>query len=131
MSGIKLTGDNVLAKKMKRLERTMFHAAKAAILQEAEMIMTESRSLVPVDKGILKTSGVVGKPKKIRGGAGVEVIIGYGGAASSYAIYVHEDLNANHVVGQALFLELPFQKAQFAMSYRLSLSIKRILGLGV
>lgn len=36
----------------------------------------------------------------------VSVAVGY---TQSYAIYVHEDLNARHPVGQAKFLEHPFR----------------------
>lgn len=69
---------------------------------ECEMIMAKSKRLVPVDTGTLRASGrVVAEPS---GGASCE----YGGAAGSYAIYVHEDLEAHHPVGQAKFLEEPF-----------------------
>ncbi len=129
MTGLKTTGTKVLAKQLTALERKIFGAAKVAVSQEAEMLMTESKSLVPVDKGILRTSGGVSKPKKIRGGAGVEITIGYGGAASSYALTVHEDMNANHTVGQAKFLSAPFKRRKPTMSKRLAATIKQVLGL--
>lgn len=42
--------------------------------------------------------------EKKAGEANVSVIVGY---TQSYAIYVHEDLEAQHPVGQAKFLEQP------------------------
>lgn len=71
----------------------------------AEKIMTISKRLAPVDFGILKTSGLVEKPEKK--GAKFRVVMGYGGAASAYAIVQHENLNFQHTVGQAKFLEEP------------------------
>lgn len=80
-------------------------AAKAALYQEAQSIMSESKGLVPVDTGVLRASGSVDRP--IDDGRTVSVTLGYGGAASEYAERVHEDLYANHVTGQAKFLEVP------------------------
>lgn len=45
--------------------------------------------------------------------ADVSVAIGY---TQSYAIYVHENLEARHPVGQAKFLEQPFRERVNAMA---------------
>ena len=62
--------------------------AGAALFREAETIMGISKTYVPVDKGILRASGHVALPE-VRGSS-VSVTLGYGGAAASYAIPVHE-----------------------------------------
>ena len=74
----------------------------------AEKIMTISKRLVPVDFGILKTSGLVEKPEKK--GKKFMVTMGYGGAASAYALVQHENLSFAHTVGQAKYLEEPLLK---------------------
>lgn len=71
-----------------------------AIYQEAQIEMTESKRRVPVDTGILRSTGYVDTP--VRAGRSISVILGYN---TEYAIYVHENLEAFHPVGQAKYLE--------------------------
>jgi HK97 gp10 family phage protein len=59
-----------------------------AMRVEAELIMTASKREAPVDEGILRASGFVKEPVEEKGAIVVE--LGYGGAASDYAIYMHE-----------------------------------------
>jgi hypothetical protein len=66
-------------------------------------IKSLSQQRCPVDSGTLRDSCVV-KSDLTR----MQVTIGYGGAASSYAARQHEDLSLNHPVGQAKFLESAF-----------------------
>lgn len=77
------------------LRRALMEAGKraeaalgAALYQEGQAIMTESKREVPVDEGILRASGYVNEPTA--GTSGPEVELGYGGAAKGYAVYVHE-----------------------------------------
>ena len=67
--------------------RALAEAGKALYL-EAEAVMAESKRLVPVDMGTLRNSGVVLPPKTENGV--VEVTLGYGGAGSEYALFLHE-----------------------------------------
>lgn len=61
----------------------------AALYRQAEKIMADSKNnYVPVDLGMLKASGYVEFPKD--DGKTITVTLGYGGAASNYAVYVHE-----------------------------------------
>jgi hypothetical protein len=81
-------------------------AANAALYQEANSIMNESKQIVPVDTGVLKASGRVEKP--VDDGYTIGVTLGYGGAASAYAEIVHEDPTARHKPGkQYKYLEVP------------------------
>lgn len=83
---------------------------KQAMSGTADAVLLESSKIVPVDKGTLKDSGTVKEP--VVDQDGIEVEITYGGAASKYAFYVHEDMNANHKDGQtAKYLEIPVQAA--------------------
>ena len=63
------------------------------------LVKGRSQALTPVDTGNLKA----GHYTSIGGGKNnptVEI-----GLTAPYAVYVHEDLNANHPTGQAKFLE--------------------------
>src|SRR5580765_594463 len=80
----------------------------AALYQEAQIEMTEAKRRTPVDRGFLRASGRVALP--VREGKRISVTLSFGGAAAPYAIYVHENLEANHASppfggGQAKFLE--------------------------
>lgn len=98
-----------LLKKMSDLGQT--RALKEALYAEANTVLNESKKIVPVDLGNLKRSGEV--ERAVTSGTSVEVSITYGGAASEYALIVHEDMNARHKNGQsAKYLEKPFMAHQ-------------------
>lgn len=84
---------------------------KDALRGTAQEVLNESQRIVPVDKGTLKDSGTVKEP--VTDATGVEVEITYGGAASKYAFFVHENMNARHKDGQtAKYLEIPVEAAK-------------------
>lgn len=89
-----------------------------AMFTEAEDIMGKSRQLAPVDRGNLRGSGVVMPPDVA--GPVVQVELGYGGAASEYALVQHERLDFRHTVGQAKFLEQPVNEAGNGLEGRLA-----------
>lgn len=62
----------------------------ASIYKRGQVIMTKSKRLCPVasDGGELRASGQVHAP--VRKGRNISVTLSYGGAASAYAIAVHE-----------------------------------------
>lgn len=74
-----------------------------ALRKEAEIEMTEAKRRTPVQTGTLRSSGVVEGPDPKSGE--IEVRLAFGGPAAPYAVYVHENLEAFHKVGQAKFLE--------------------------
>lgn len=79
----------------------------ALLFQRANAILGVSQRLVPVDLGVLRSSGHVPPPKVTRTGAEAEIV--YGGPAREYATFVHEDLSAFHnPPTQAKYLEQPF-----------------------
>ncbi len=98
----------------------------AAIYQEAQIEMTEAKRRCPVDTGKLRSSGQVARP--VREGKRISVTLSFGGAAAPYAIFVHENLEANHSSppfggGQAKFLESTLNESAPHMAARIAARI--------
>src|SRR3990167_711939 len=105
-----------------RLRSNPGPALAKALYVEAQRIMTESKtSYVPVDHGTLRASGHVQAP--VIAGGQVSVTLGYGGAASAYAIVQHERLDYQHTIGQAKYLEVPVKNAVRGISGRLGANL--------
>jgi hypothetical protein len=94
--------------------------------------MRESKRIVPVEHGVLRSSGHVDQPKIKNMQA--SVTLGYGGAAANYAIPVHEippppkkspgGRSARHSPPtQWKYLEQPFKAARRGMTQRLGRKI--------
>jgi hypothetical protein len=98
-------------------------AAKAALYQEGEAIMTESKRQCPVDLGNLRATGHVSQPEMQQGH--ITVTLAYGGPSATYAIVQHERLDFRHTVGKAKYLEDPMLAAVNGMEARLRARIKR------
>ena len=98
-------GDAEMAAKISAIGKKYPDRILGQLNKTAEKIMTISKRLVPVDFGILRTSGLVEKPEKK--GSKFRVVMGYGGAASDYALTQHESIGLFHTVGQAKYLEAP------------------------
>ena len=111
MAGVKITikGIDRAVRRLKALGEDINKKVAPALFQEAEEIMGRSKELVPVDTGVLRSSGHVKRPEVDRNG--VRVTLAYGGPAEAYALIVHENLRARHPVGQAKFLEQPLLEA--------------------
>lgn len=86
----KMLGAKEMVAKLKTIAEKFPDRVGAAIYQEAQIIMTESKRRCPVakDGGVLRSSGRVGFPE--RKGRNISVMLSYGGAADAYAIAVHE-----------------------------------------
>ena len=92
-----LEGDEAL---IERLELAGANAPKdlaAAMYREANYILRKSVETVPVDFGVLRGSATVTRPKVA--GSEVSLMFGYGGAASAYALAVHENPRAGRTGG--------------------------------
>ncbi len=75
--------------RFRQLDAQGVRLGSRALFQEGEKIMRASKPLVPVFHGALRSSGHVQLPRRTASGD-VEVLLGYGGAAASYAVFVHE-----------------------------------------
>lgn len=114
-----MKGKEEMERAMRLLGQNGPKAMGNALFQEGERIMAAAKELVPVDTATLKTSGHVKLPEIV--GDDVTVVMGFGGAASDYAIYVHENLEARHAPPtQAKFLEQPLLEAANDMGLRIA-----------
>jgi hypothetical protein len=120
------------------------------MVSEAEGVMRDSRPLVPVVTGTLRSSATVDPP--VITGDQVVVSMGYGGAAKRYAFKVHENPRAGRTggvspsgkkyyprpglsvsystVGEWKFLEKPFLARRTRILEAISLEINRRIGGG-
>lgn len=92
-----LQGDVAL---LERLELAQANAPKdlsAAMYKEGSYILRKSVEVVPVDFGVLRGSATITLPKTK--GTMIELTFGYGGAASAYALAIHENPRAGKTGG--------------------------------
>lgn len=92
-----------------------------AVYAEAHTIMNNAKSEVPLRDGPLRASGTVEDP--IITGLSWSITIGFGGAASAYALIQHENLSFHHLPGRkAKYLEDPVTERlpvlEKALAYR-------------
>jgi HK97 gp10 family phage protein len=97
---VNIEGIEKMVSAMNALDKKGPMAMGAALWKEGERIMAKSKELVPVDMGTLRASGHVTLPQVTATGA--SVTLGYGGAASNYAVYVHE--GTGPAVGRPAFM---------------------------
>lgn len=119
---LQIIGTDMLTTVLRRFGQAAAQVAAAALFREGERIMTVAKGRTPVDTGALRGSGHVVPPETTA--AGATVLLGFGGSAAPYAIYVHEDLTARHVVGEAKFLERSVDEARRGMDARLAADVK-------
>jgi len=91
----KIKGTDDMRAVLRQVAKEAPKQLKAALYQEAQILMTESKRRCPIapDGGALRASGFVSKPELV--GTTVSVVMSYGGAAEEYAIAVHEHLSAH------------------------------------
>lgn len=90
---VSFTGTTEMTKKLREVAKQMPQRVGGALYVEAQIEMTESKKRCPVapDGGTLRASGQVAEPEYE--GRKISVTMSYGGAASAYAIAVHEHLS--------------------------------------
>lgn len=118
----KVTGAAEMVARLRRIGERFPDEVARALYTEAQVEMTEAKRRTPVKTGVLRASGHVQEP--VRSGRKIAVTLAYGGAASAYAIQVHEDLEANHPRGgQAKFLESVLTESAPHMAERIARNI--------
>lgn len=99
-----------------------------ALYVETEIETTECKRRTPVDLGNLRASEFTLGP--VVEGTTIYTMIVAGGPSAPYALYVHEDLDAFHRVGQAKFIEsVVFESAPY-MAERVArrIDLARMIG---
>ena len=118
----RLRGSAALRRELKRRGSAAQKALARALFLEGEQIMAKSKRLVPVDTGALRSSGHVQLP--VIRGKKVTVVLGYGGAAALYAVFVHEKQARHNPPTQWKYLEQPLNEAIPGMAGRLAKRIR-------
>lgn len=130
---IRLSGVSASLSSLKRIQEKLPNEISRALFAEANIEMTEAKRRTPVWNpanklppghvpGTLRASGMVHPPVWEMGRLTVELT--FGGGASEYALYVHEDLDAFHATGQAKFLESTIMESAPHMAARVARRIK-------
>ena len=108
MNGTSVTGSpgtygfEDLNRRILNLIRALPEEIKSAMITEETGTLELAQSRTPVKTGDLKTSGHLGDYQVSGYESSIPIIFG---TELTYAIYVHENLQAHHDVGQAKFLE--------------------------
>lgn len=111
--------------KLSRLAKRFPDEVGRALFIETEIESKEVKRRTPVDKGPLRASVHVEGPN--RSGSGYRTIgtaIVAGGPSAPYAVYVHENLEAYHAVGQAKFIESVIMEVRPHMAARVARRIE-------
>lgn len=117
-TGASLKGVQQFWAKVQRVQKAMGDEAARGLFQETQVEATEVKKRTPVDKGTLRgTVHVVGP---VREGRKIYTLIACGGPSAPYAVFVHEDLEAFHKVGQAKFLESVIMESRPFMASRVA-----------
>ena len=121
-----IKGLNNVLRNIARMSEKKQKQAKFAISDEADIIFAKSMRLVPLDEGILKSTGHV-KFVGTKDNPAYKISYG-GGPATSYAIRQHEDYSLKHTPPhQANYLGQPFNEALPGLTNRLAIRIKKVL----
>lgn len=127
--GIRLDGITEIANVLAKAGPKALDVLERGLVQELQLVMLASQAQVPVGKtGNLKASGTIAPP--VRGIDSVTITLGYGGAASVYAVYVHNSPHELHWTKpgtKSHFLSDPLQKALPALESRLAARIEAML----
>ena len=104
---VKVVGVNKVGKSLRRKSKSYRKAYLRGLKKAGLFVQRASQVIVPVDTGVLKSSAFT---RSIGSEFLPVVIVGY---TTIYAIYVHEDLEAQHAPGKkAKFLENPIRDNQ-------------------
>lgn len=103
MAEIKLEGFVELTNKLNKSVSQISDTVQSALLDCGNDLQQKAVDITPIDTGALRASAFT----EAESGSNPSVIVGF---EEEYAIYVHENLEAHHDVGQAKFLEQPLKE---------------------
>jgi len=98
-----LGGADAMRAKLKRLADKFPNTVARGLYQETEVEVREVKMRTPVDTGTLR--GTIRQVGPFINGRMIYTMIAAGGPSAPYALYVHENLEAHHPVGQAKYIE--------------------------
>lgn len=99
LMSIEFRGLREMERRIRQLAAQHPRIAQRALVSEGEIEMSEMKRRTPVDTGTLRASGRLVALRPL----GIKWV--FGGAASAYAVAVHEETEVFHTVGQAKFVE--------------------------
>jgi len=108
--------------RIRTIQKSVPQQIASALYIECQIEATESKKRTPVDTGNLRASTMVTDP--VIDGDKISCSIVVGGVAAPYAVFVHEDLDAYHEVGQAKFLESTLLESRPYMAERVAKRVK-------
>lgn len=114
-----LTGLGQLRRALNQAGDLAGDALEAALVEEANETMADSKQQTPVDTGRLRATGTVFPVE--RSGGNVSIEMGYG---TDYAVPVHEKMGVHHPTGNAKFLERPLLERAAQMPVRLAAKVR-------
>jgi hypothetical protein len=114
MASARLFGASQMIRKLKEIAAKFPDHVAAALYQEAEIEATEMKRRTPVDT----TPHAIHVEEPERRGRNISVTIATG-AEAPYAIYVHENPDAIHPVGEWKFMESVLNESAPHMAERL------------
>ena len=101
--GIKLEGFVEFTNKLNKSIFEVFDTVEDALLDCGNDLQQKSVDITPKDTGALRGSAFT----ETESGSNPSVVVGFD---EEYAIFVHENLEAHHPIGQAKFLEQPLKE---------------------
>jgi len=127
-ASVEITGVTMILQVLGTLPARVHEATQTALLQEGNQIMGVSQRLVPIDTGLLRSTGAV-RPGESPQSQDVVVELSYGGEGlAPYAARQHEDTSYHHDIGQSHYLSEPLYAATEGMAERLAAAIRQALG---
>jgi len=130
MASVRLLGANEMIKKLRAIAKQYPDVVAAALYREAQIEVTEMKKRTPVDtRPNQYYGGRAPHPGQLRNSIHVEVperrwrtisVTIATGAHVPYAIFVHEDPDAIHPVGEWKFMESVLRESQSSMAGRIA-----------
>lgn len=125
---VTITGVPEMQQRLQEISALVVPILGLALQQEADTILEVSQTLVPVDTGALKRSGLVGDVQLAGPQASVDITYGGGPEDVQYAVYVEFDVTMNHPRGgQAHYLGEPFRAATATLLANLADALRAAL----
>lgn len=130
-----LRGANEMRAVLRGLAKNYPDRVAAAIYKEAQIEMTEAKKRTPVDTtdnpphpGQLRRSGFVSQP--VREGRNISATLSFGNELTmmdngvGYEVYVHENPDAIHPVGQWKYLDSVLNESRSSMAGRIAARVQ-------